>query len=278
MAGQISKIKRQLRSVRSTKKLTNAMSLVATAKMQKQKKAMEVNNSYAENYYRFLLAALSAHKDGEVETNPYLVQSHVDNPLHIVISSNSGLCGSYNQDLFKYIEEHIAKDEPIFVIGSYGLKWLMANDYLVVKSYTDLDDLKPFRINSLIYDIMKLYSADEISSIDIVYTQYVNSLTFVPSIYRLLPIENEGIEESDIILEPSRDEVINRLIPMFVSSMIYSTFLQAKTSEQAARRSAMDGANRNADNLISRLQLEYNQARQAGITQEMTEIIAGSQK
>ncbi|MBO4538434.1 MAG: F0F1 ATP synthase subunit gamma, partial [Erysipelotrichaceae bacterium] len=117
----------------------------------------------------------------------------------------------------------------------------------------------------------------EISSIDIIYTQYVNSLSFVPSTYKLLPIEvGEDIVESEIILEPSRDEVLNRLIPMFVSSMIYSTFLQAKTSEHAARRSAMDGANRNADSLISKLELEYNQARQASITQEMTEIISGS--
>ncbi|MBQ1878232.1 MAG: ATP synthase F1 subunit gamma [Erysipelotrichaceae bacterium] len=277
MAGQISKIKRQLRSVRSTRKLTNAMALVSTAKMQKQKKAMLVNNDYAEAYYRFVLAALSAHHKGEKETNPYLMKSKVDNPLHIIISSNSGLCGSYNLDLFRYVEENIAKDEPLFVIGNYGIKWLMNNGYMVVKSFSDLDDLRPSRINSLIYDILKLYADDEISSIDIIYTQYVNSLTFVPSTYRLLPIEvGEDIVESEIILEPSRDEVLNRLIPLFVSSMIYSTFLQAKTSEQAARRSAMDGANRNADSLISRLELEYNQARQANITQEMTEIISGS--
>ncbi|MCR5066786.1 MAG: ATP synthase F1 subunit gamma [Erysipelotrichaceae bacterium] len=277
MSGQISKVKRQLRSVKSTRKLTNAMALVATAKMQKQKKAMFVNNDYAEAYYRFVLAALSAHKPEGKETNPYLEPSEVNNPLHIIISSNSGLCGSYNLDLFKYVEKNISKDEPLFVIGTYGIKWLMNNGYMVVKSFSDLDDLRPSRINGMIYDILKLYTEDEISSIDIIYTQYVNSLTFVPSTYRLLPIvTTEEIVESEIILEPGRDEVLNRLIPMFVSSMIYSTFLQAKTSEQAARRSAMDGANRNADSLISRLELEYNQARQAGITQEMTEIISGS--
>lgn len=277
MAGQLSNIKRQLKSVNSTKKITNAMALVATAKLQKQKNAMIVNNAYAENFHRFILSALSAKIEGE-ETNPYLTQSDVDNPLHIVITSNSGLCGTYNMDLLKYVEENISKDEPIFAIGNYGIKWLDANGYLVVKRYSDLDSLKPGTINTLIYNILTLYTNNEISKIDVIYTQYVNSLTFIPSTYQLLPLHiSEDIIESDILLEPSRDAVLNQLVPQYVSSMVYSTFLQAKTSEQAARRSAMDGANQNADKLINELQLSFNQARQANITQEMTEIIAGSQ-
>ena len=100
----------------------------------------------------------------------------------------------------------------------------------------------------------------------------------MPSTYKLLPIEINSEIESDIILEPNREEVLDRLIPMYVSAMIFSTYLQAKTSENAARRSAMDSANQNADNLIDELQLRYNQARQSNITQEMTEIVAGSLK
>lgn len=255
------------------------MALVATAKLQKQKGKMLHNNEYADTYHKFVLAALSAERETEEETNPYLAKKGFDNPLHIVITSNSGLCGSYNMDLLKYVQANISKDEPIFAIGTYGIKWLMNNDYLVVKQYSELEDLKPGKINVLIDDILTLYINDEISSIDIIYTQYVNTLTFVPTTFDLLPVElSIDVEPTDILLEPSRDEVINQLMPQYVSSLIYSTFLQAKTSEQAARRSAMDAANQNADTLINDLQLTYNQARQAAITQEMNEITAGSQK
>jgi len=277
MSGQTSKIKRQLKSVVSTKKLTNAMSLVATAKLQKERTTMAKNKLFSETFHRFLLAALSAKKEGEVETNPYLVAPACNNPLHIIITSNSGLCGSYNQDLLKYVERNIPKTEAIFVIGTYGIKWLHAQNYMVVKEFADLEDFNPRVINRLISDALTLYRNGEISSIDVIYTQYVNSLKFVPSIYSLLPIHTTTqVEESEFLLEPSRDAILNSLIPMYVSSMIYSTFLQAKTSEQASRRSAMETANHNADELIQELQLSYNRARQASITQEMTEIIAGS--
>ncbi|MDI9540041.1 MAG: ATP synthase F1 subunit gamma [Bacillota bacterium] len=276
MAGQISKIKRQLRSVQSTKKLTNAMALVATAKLQKQKNKMIENNEYADIYHTFLLAALSAKTEGE-ETNLYLKPSVVDNPAHIIITSNSGLCGSYNQDLLKYVEKNISKEEPIFAIGTYGIKWLRANDYMVIKEYNEWQDLEPAKINQLITDLLILYQNDMLSSIDVIYTQYVNALTFVPTTFHLLPIKTSGKRiESEILLEPSREDVLNQLIPMYVSSQIYATFLQAKTSEHAARRSAMDNANQNADDLIYELELTYNQARQAAITQEMNEITAGT--
>ncbi len=276
MAGQISKIKRQLRSVQSTKKLTNAMALVATAKLQKEKNKMIENNEYADIYHTFLLAALSAKSEGE-ETNLYLKPSVVDNPAHIIITSNSGLCGAYNQDLLKYVEKHISKHEPIFAIGTYGIKWLKANDYMVIKEYNEWQDLEPAKINQLITDLLILYQNDMLSSIDVIYTQYVNALTFLPTTFHLLPIKTSATRiETEMLLEPSRDEVLNQLIPMYVSSQIYATFLQAKTSEHAARRSAMDNANQNADDLINELELTYNQARQAAITQEMNEITAGT--
>lgn len=279
MAGQISKIKRQLRSVNSTKKLTNAMALVATAKLQKQKGKMQFNNVYAEAYHKFIIAAANSLEENEEETNVFLKPTAIDDPLHIIITSNSGLCGSYNMDLLKYVAANVDKNEPIVAIGTYGIKWLKSNGYRVISEYSDLEDLKPSKINNMIYDVLKLYTEQEVSSIDVIYTQYVNTLTFLPTTFELLPIKinSNGIKTTEVLMEPSRDEILNDLIPMYVSSMIYSTFLQAKTSEQAARRSAMDAANKNADNLISSLQLTYNQARQAAITQEMNEITAGSQ-
>ena len=279
MAGNITKIKRQLKSVKSTRKLTNAMLLVSTAKLQKERSRLFANNSYAGVFAELLFKALCAKHEGK-ETNKFLTQSNVDNPLHIVFTSNSGLCGSYNLELLKFVEKNISKDEPIFAIGTYGVRWLMSHDYMVVKKIEDLNDFHPATINKLITNIMKLYQEDEISSIDIFYTDYVNTLKFEPRIYPLLPIiyDENSMDETDLLLEPSRDEFLDQLIPMYISSQIYEKFLESKISENAARRLAMDGANQNADSLISELEIRYNQARQSAITQEMNEITSGSLK
>ena len=276
MAGQISNIRRQLKSVKATQKITNAMALVATAKLQKQKGRMYENNTYSNKYYEMILNALSAPKP-EKENSPYLVSNNADNPLHIIITSNSGLCGSYNNDLLKYVEKHVDKKDPIFAIGEYGIEWLDNNDYMVIRRINQIEDVQPAIIGKLINDVLVLYKNREISSIDIVYTQYINTLSFEPSMYQLLPLTPPSyLETKDIELVPDRDTMLDYLIPQYVSSVIYATFLEAKTSENAARRSAMDNANKNAQDLIERLSLEYNQARQTAITQEVNEITAGA--
>ena len=276
MAGQISNIRRQLRSVRSTQKITNAMALVATAKLQKQKGIMAENNEYARAYQQMILAALSA-KNPEQEINEFFIDNGADNPLHLIITSNSGLCGSYNMDLLRYVEKYVSKEEPIFSIGAYGTKWLYDNEYMVIKSFPELENMNPTVLNRLIDNVITLYQAREISYVDIIYTEYVNTLNFEPSTFQLLPLHvPEGLEEKDIELAPDRQTVLNELIPRYINSVVYSTFLEAKTSEHAARRSAMDSANTNAKTLIDHITLEYNQARQAVITQEVNEITAGA--
>ena len=276
MATSISGIKRQLRSVRSTQKITNAMALVATAKLQKQKGIMAENNEYASAYQQMILAALSA-KNPEQEINEFFIDNGADNPLHIIITSNSGLCGSYNMDLLRYVEKYVSKEEPIFSIGAYGTKWLYENEYMVIKSFPELENMNPTVLNRLIDNVITLYQAREISYVDIIYTEYVNTLNFEPSTFQLLPLHvPEGLEEKDIELAPDRQTVLNELIPRYINSVVYSTFLEAKTSEHAARRSAMDSANTNAKTLIDHITLEYNQARQAVITQEVNEITAGA--
>lgn len=274
MAGQITAIKKRLKTVNSTKKLTKATELVATVKLQKYNLKTIVNADYAMSLNKIIKDAISGYKV-EQEDNPYLTLSDVDNPLHIVIAANSGLCGSYNNDLLRFVEQNIPKKGPVFAIGTIAFNWLMKNDYLVVKKYDELEDLQPRILNSLFDDIMTLYAHNEISEINVVYTEYINTLVYKPTILKLLPIEiEENIINDEVLLEPTRDDVLNRLIPMYVSSQIYVTFLSAKTSENAARRNAMNLANRNADELIDQLTLDYNQARQSAITQEMNEISA----
>ena len=278
MAGQISAIKKRLQTVNSTKKLTKATELVATVKLQKYNTNMLSNEEYAKNLRRFIVAALRG-KAPEQEDNPYLIETKVNNPLYIVITSNSGLCGSYNQEVLRYVEENVSKVVPLFAIGTIGYNWLMKNDYLVVKKYDELEDLKPRILNRLINNILLLYQNDEISEINVVYTKYVNTLTYRPTTLKLLPFETEAAEEGkEILLEPSRNEVLNTLIPMYISSQIYVCFLESKTSENGARRNAMNVANKNAEQLVAELQLSYNKARQAAITQEMNEIVASGRR
>ena len=278
MAGQISAIKKRLQTVNSTKKLTKATELVATVKLQKYNLKTLSNEDYAKNLKRFILAALRG-KSPEVEDNPYLIDAEVNNPMYIVITSNSGLCGSYNLEVLKYVEKTVSKDVPIFAIGTIGYNWLLKNEYLVVKKYDELEDLQPKILNALIDDLLLLYTEYEISEIKVVYTKYINTLVYEPMTLNLLPFEaEEKMGEDEILLEPSRNEVLNRLIPMYISSQIYVAFLESKTSENAARRNAMNLANKNADELLDELTLNYNKARQAAITQEMNEIVASSRR
>lgn len=278
MAGQISAIKKRLQTVNSTKKLTNATELVATVKLQKYNVKSAQNEEYAKNLKRFISGALKGSRP-EVETNPYLIKHDIENPLYIIITSNSGLCGSYNLEVLKFVEENVSKDVPIFAIGTIGYNYLMKNNYLVVKKYDELEDLQPKILNSIIDNILVLYTQYEMNEINVVYTKYINTLTYKPTLLKLLPFEiDEDVNTSEILLEPSRDEVLNKLIPMYVSSQIYITFLESKTSENAARRNAMNAANKNADKLITELQLYYNKARQAAITQEMNEIVASTRR
>ena len=273
----LNSIKRQLKSVRSTQKITNAMSLVSTAKLQKQKQRYIVNNVFAEEYHKMLLSAFSG-LTIDLSQEKYFNPAPVNNPLHIVITSNSGLCGSYNMELLKYMASTIDKNDPIFAIGTFGIKWLDANGYMVVKRFDRLDDADPEQLNRLIDNILVLYRAGEVSKVDIIYTQYINTLNFSPSTYELLPLEMpDELEHKDIEYGLPEHEMLDVLVPKYISAIIYSTFLEAKTSEHAARRGAMDNANSNAQSLIEEISLQLNQARQATITQEVNEIISGAE-
>lgn len=237
---------------------------------------MESNNNYAYNYHKVLMSAVSS-CEIDLSSNRYFIKPKQDKPLYIIVTSNSGLCGSYNMDLLKYVTKTVNKEDKVVAVGNYGIKWLNNNKFNVIREYDRMDDLNPHDINYLITDILESYDREDITSIKIIYTQYINTLTFKPTTMNLLPIEidTEGYD-SQIQLEPDGQTVIRRLVLLYISSQVFDVILQAQASEQASRRAAMDSANRNADSLIDQLRLKYNQARQAAITQEMNEISAAT--
>lgn len=276
MAGQVSSIKRQLRSVTSTKKLTNAMQLVATAKLQKLKRRMEQNDIYARQF-KDVLSMICASEQFISKDNAFFNSNPNGNKLFIVITSDSGLCGSYNPELLKYARNLISKEDKIVTIGILGAKQLKTEGYDIIREFEGFNDLSASEVNEFLGYVLNYYIEEKLSSLEIIYTSYINTLTYKPTCEKLLPmVIEESEEKKPILLEPNSEKIIERLVPMYINSQIYAILLQAKSSEQAARRAAMDNANRNADELIDELRLSFNQARQAAITQEMNEITAAT--
>ena len=272
-------LKSRIRSVQATKKITKAMELVSTSKLQKQKNMMEANREYA-SYLKDTVSQILADNQG-VE-NVYLRKVTEDsNPFTILITSDLGLCGGYNSNELRFLAEEGNKNQQLYVLGSKGIPWLRNRNYNIVNELKYSDGVDYNELSKIMGDVLARYAAGEITSINIVYTRFVNSVTFTPTKVKLLPVEKMEYQKKETsyvetIFEPSPSAILNDLIPMYVKSMFYSYYLETKTSEQASRRMAMENATDNATEIIDTLTLKYNQARQAAITQEITEIVGGA--
>lgn len=275
MAGKLA-IKARIRSVDSTMKITKAMQLVATSKLKKQKAYMEENREYA-YYLKEIVADILSSIDGS--THPYLTKNDADKAYTIVFTSDMGLCGGYNANVYRMVQQEVDKDAPVVMIGSRGNGWIHSKGYQIEDAVTDLEDDDCYADIMQIADhALELYRKKEISEIRILYTKFVNSVSFEPVLTTLLPVEKEERKQKDTvetIFEPAGDQILNDLVPLYVRSLLYSYYLETKTSEQASRRMAMESATDNADELKQTLELQFNQARQAAITQEITEIVGG---
>lgn len=268
-------IKNRIRSIDSTMKITKAMQLVAASKYQRQKERMRKNKEYATELKNVLDEILSTIT---LSDHPYLVRQEDTAPCTVVFTSDMGLCGSYNSNVFKLIESECKKNEQMIVIGGRGVTWFKHRDYSVLDTKVQVEDDDYSTIVTLAETLLEKYLNHEITSIHVIYTEFKNPLTFVPRKVKLLPVEEKKKEGNQIetLFEPSNEEILNDLVPMSIKSLLYSYYLETKTSEQASRRTSMETATDNAEELKATLSLQYNQARQAAITQEITEIVAGS--
>lgn len=269
-------IKNRIRSVDSTKKITKAMQLVAASKLRKCKERMQENREYA----KYLRESVDNIMINLFDSNhPYLTHDETKKPLTIIFTSDMGLCGAYNANEYRLIESELDKESPIIVLGSRGSAWLSRRGYQVIQTLTNVDEEGYEDIVQVAEKALTMYSNQEISSIQILYTQYINPVTFEPQLTKLLPVENKGsgvVSTQTTIFEPSGEQILDYLIPMFLKSLLYSYWLETKTSEQGSRQNAMETATDNAQELRDGLELQYNQARQAAITQEITEIVGGA--
>ena len=268
-------IKSRIRSVDSTMKITKAMQLVAASKYTRQKERMKQNKEYA-HYLKEVLEQILANLT--TFDNPYLVENTGASTLTIVFTSDMGLCGAYNANVYRLLEAECPQDEQLVMLGTQGAVWAKSRQSNVVEEYIQVEDDNYALLAQLAESALAKYRNQEIGKIRIVYTEFINPLRFEPKIVTLLPVEKVEKKgaSADTIFEPSEEEILNDLIPMSIKSLVYSYYLETKTSEQASRRTSMETATDNAEDLKSTLELAYNQARQAAITQEITEIVGGA--
>lgn len=282
MPGGMQEIKRRIRSVESTKKITKAMELVATSKLRKTRNQLEQSKPYYTNV-ALTTAEILANCKGSNESVYLIENNDVNKDVYIVIASSLGLCGGYNANIFKEIKGVIKSEDYVYSIGSKATNYLRKNHSGIVDTkYENLNATFDFKdIVNLVNELTRMYREKEIRKIKIVYTEFVNNLTFRPKIVTLLPIDptefdNIEISKKSTLFEPSPEEVLDSLIPMYLQAVIYGYVIESTTSENAARRTSMENATDNADELTEQLLLKYNQARQTAITNEISEIVAGA--
>lgn len=282
MPGGMQEIKRRIKSVESTKKITKAMELVATSKLRKTRNQLEQSKPYYTNVAQTVAEILANCKGNN--DSIYLVENKdIEKEVFIVIASSLGLCGGYNANIFKEIKGAIKPGDYVYSIGSKATSYLLKNHQGVTDhKFDDLNTTFDFKdVTKLVAELTKMYREKEISKIKIVYTEFVNNLTFRPRIVTLLPVDPSDFDHIEIskkstLFEPSPEEVLDSLIPMYLQAVMYGYIIESATSENAARRTSMENANDNADELTEQLLLKYNQARQTAITNEISEIVAGA--
>ncbi|MFG6348922.1 MAG: ATP synthase F1 subunit gamma [Lachnospiraceae bacterium] len=283
-------IKRRKESVQSTGQITKAMKLVSSVKLQKAKVGAEVSKPYFETMYETVADMIA--KSGQM-SHPFLQKSKSDKKAVITITSNRGLAGGYNSNIVKMVskdERFNKEDTVIYAVGIKGRDSLSRQGYTIAGDYSEA-------INEPLYadameigkELLSKFTSGEIGEIYLAYTIFKNTVVQIPTLVKLLPIDAEDIvseqeEEPESPLdkitlmnyEPEPEEALDAIIPKYINSLVFGGLVESHASENGARMQAMDSATSNAEEMISDLSLKYNRARQASITQELTEIIAGA--
>lgn len=276
-------IKRRKSSVQSTQQITKAMKLVSTVKLQRAKGRAEKSKTYFSCMYDTVASMLS--KAGEIN-HPFLKAGESQKKAVIVITANRGLAGGYNSNIIKLIKNSDFRKEDlvIYTVGTKGRDALARLGYEIADDYSEAIEEPAYAdAMNISKKLLEDYVAGEIGEIYVAYTGFKNTVTHVPTLLRLLPVnvEDERLDEggSSAVMEfePQSEEAIDLIIPKYITSLVYGALIESVASENGARMQAMDSATSNADDMISKLSLLYNRARQSSITQELTEIIAGAE-
>ena len=283
MAGVSTKeIKNRIRSMESTKQITKAMEMVAASKLRRAQAQIQNSRPYFEILYSTIQDITGRNKDF---SSPYLKPREVKKVMYIVIAGDRGLAGGYNSNILKLVMSEIqGKDATVLPIGKKAVDYFRNKGIPSLSdSYAEAADVSIGDCFSIAKQLSKAFLEGQYDEIHVAYTEFVSVLSQVPASMKLLPLEKPETEpvsntqrRCDTIYEHDPEEVFAAIVPEYLGGVLYGTLCESRAAEQAARRSAMDSATQNADEMIADLSLKFNRARQAAITQEITEIVAGS--
>ncbi|MBC8011345.1 MAG: ATP synthase F1 subunit gamma [Burkholderiales bacterium] len=279
-------IRRRIKSVKNTRQITKAMELVAASKMKKAQQAALAGRAYAQLLAKML--ARLAPRLTEV-SHPFLVQREIKTRGILLVTTDKGLCGPLNANLFKLVAE-VKSPAKYFSIGRKGSQFLARAKRDLVADFHVSDKLAFSEVKVVVDLMVKAYLDGEIDTIEVIYPRYKNTLVQEPTLRPVLPLASLAeflaaaqtdagsaagtVDDRDMLFEPGAAEVLEALIPFYVNRLIYQLVLSGRASEHSARMVAMKTAKDNATSLLSDLTLEYNKARQAAITAEILEIAA----
>jgi ATP synthase, F1 gamma subunit len=282
MAKGMRDIKREIKSKQNMKQITKAMEMVAASKLRRAQEAATAARPYASKLQEVVASIAAGTKDVK---HPMLESRPIKKTGYLVITSDRGLAGGYNANILRKVtqtinEKHKSADEyALFVIGRKGRDYFRRRNMPVVEEVIGLSDSPTFAdIRSVASAAVKMFADGAYDELYLYYNQFVNAITQIPTANRLLPLEaiSEGSKVSTYEYEPSPEGVLEVLLPKYAETLIYSAVLDGKASEFGARMTAMGSATKNATKMIGQLTLTYNRARQAAITQEISEIVAGA--
>ncbi len=272
-------IKTRINSLKKTEQITKAMEMVAASKLN-HAQAQALNSR---PYFEILFSTISNIAASESDlSSPYLGKHETGKPVYVVIAGDRGLAGGYNHNILKMcLAEIEAKDAVVLPIGNKAVEYFkLRQANIMAESYTLAEGVGVGDCFSIAKTLCRGFKSGEYSEIFVGYTNFVSVLSQTPTVLQLLPLkgyEKGKATQSDILYEPSSLEAFDAIIPEYLGGVLYGCLCESRAAEQAARRTAMDSATQNAEDMISDLSLKYNQIRQTAITNEIIEIVAGSQ-
>lgn len=289
----LKEVRTRINSVKSTQQITKAMKMVSAAKLRKAQDAITQMRPYSESLQK-IIANLSANTSSEINS-PYTVQREPNKVLIITVTSDRGLCGAFNTNIVKacnvlvqetYARQFQAGNVQFLTIGNKGTEMLGRRGYKVNNNFaTTLQNLNFDKVRQAAEYILESFVSGEFDRVEIVYTEFKNVLTQIVRVQPFLPVVPSEENSKDVkkatateyIFEPSKEQIIQELIPKSLKIQLFKSILDSNAAEQGARMTSMDNATNNADALVKELQLVYNKTRQAAITKEILEIVGGAE-
>lgn len=277
-------IKRRIKSIQSTQKITRAMKMVSAAKLRRAQDALTAARPYSQKLWDVIVSLTSrVDKDAHYLLKPREVRKIA----LLVITADRGLCGSYNHNINRLVERYIKREREnyediiITVVGKKGREYFQRRNFNIRKWYINIHkDFGYEKAKEISLELMEGFRKGEFDELYLIYNEFRSAISQKPVMERLLPIHTPEQEEGlkiEYIYEPSASELLESLLPRHVSFQVYRAFLEAIASEHGARMTAMDAASSNAEEMIKKLTLQFNKARQASITKELMEIVGGAE-